>query len=168
MEEGDKPKYSVSIIIPKSDTETIAKIEAAVEAATLQFKAKNANKVPGNFKLPLRDGDVDKPDDPAYENSYFLTANSDNKPGVVSAMKDKDGKPLPITEEEEFYSGCYGRASINFYPFGLKKDVKSKGVACGLNNLQKVKDGERLGGGRSAAEDDFAEDLPFDDDDDLY
>lgn len=146
MNEGDEPKYNVSIIIPKSDTATIKKITAAIEAAKTQYKSKLADKngkIPSNIKTPLRDGDVDRPDDPVYADSYFINANSTRKPGIV----DKDLNP--IISKDEFYSGCYGRASINFYGF----NKNSKGIAAGLNNLQKLEDGEPLAGGSSAEED---------------
>ncbi|ADL50530.1 DUF2815 family protein [Clostridium cellulovorans] len=150
---GGDEKYSVSLIIPKSDTKTVNEIKAAIEAAKQEGKAKFGGKIPANLKLPLRDGDIDRPDDEAYKNSYFINANSKDKPQVV----DKNVKP--ILDQEEVYSGCYGRASINFYTFNQNGN---KGIACGLGNLQKLSDGEPLSG-RSRAEDDFtsAEDDDF-------
>lgn len=156
MAEGQDPKYSVSIIIPKDDAETIAAINAAVEEAKRDYKAKLADKngkVPANIKLPLRDGDIDRADSPEYENSYFITASSLRKPGVI------DKKRIPLTTDDEFYSGCYGKASISFYGFSA---AGNKGIACGLNNILKLEDGERLSGGASAAED-FADDTEADD-----
>lgn len=146
MQDGQTPKYNVSIIISKSDTKTVVAIKKAIEAAKEAGKSKIADKngkIPVNLKTPLRDGDEERPDDPAYENSYFINANSERKPGIV----DRDLNP--IMSRDDFYSGCYGRASINFYAF----NVNSKGIACGLNNLQKLEDGERLAGGSSAEED---------------
>jgi hypothetical protein len=150
---GSDPKYSVSIIIPKSDKKTLADIKAAIEQAKKDGVAKFGGKVPANLKLPLRDGDVDRAEDEAYKDSYFINANSKDKPGIV----DKGVKP--ILDQSEFYSGCYGRASINFYAFNQNGN---KGIACGLQNLQKLSDGEPLSG-RSRAEDDFstAEDDDF-------
>lgn len=130
MQDGQTPKYNVSIIISKSDTKTVEAIKKAIEAAKEAGKSKIADKngkIPVNLKTPLRDGDEERPDDPAYENSYFINANSERKPGIV----DRDLNP--IMSRDDFYSGCYGRASINFYAF----NVNSKGIACGLNNLQK-------------------------------
>lgn len=155
MQDGQTPKYSVSIIISKSDTKTVEAIKKAIEAAKEAGKSKIADKngkIPVNLKTPLRDGDEERPDDPAYENSYFINANSERKPGIV----DRDLNP--IMSRDDFYSGCYGRASINFYAF----NVNSKGIACGLNNLQKLEDGERLAGG-SSAEEDFGGDNAVDD-----
>lgn len=155
MQDGQIPKYNVSIIISKSDTKTVEAIKKAIEAAKEAGKRKIADKngkIPVNLKTPLRDGDEERPDDPAYENSYFINANSERKPGIV----DRDLNP--IMSRDDFYSGCYGRASINFYAF----NVNSKGIACGLNNLQKLEDGERLAGG-SSAEEDFGGDNVVDD-----
>jgi hypothetical protein len=148
VEEGQEKKYSVSLIIPKSDKPLLNKIKAAIEAAKEQGKtSKFGGKVPTNLKTPLRDGDVDRPDDEVYANSYFINANCKTKPGLV----DKDLNP--ILDQADLYSGCYGRASITFYPFNTSGN---KGIAAGLNNLQKLAEGEPLGG-RSRAEDDFGE-----------
>ncbi len=148
---GGTPKFSVSLIIPKSDTATVAKIKAAIEAAYNegQSKLKGSGKsVPALsvIKTPLRDGDTERPDDPAYANSYFVNANSTTAPGIVDADCN------PIISHTEVYSGVYGRASINFYAFNSNGN---KGIACGLNNLQKIRDGESLGG-KASAEADFA------------
>lgn len=157
MNEGDIPKYSICIIISKNDKATLDKINKAIVAAKEAGKAKLANKngqLPADaaLKLPLRDGDAERADDPAFENCYFINANSNRKPSIV----DRDLNP--IMEKEEFYSGCYGRASINFYAF----NVSSKGIAAGLNNLQKLEDGEMLAGG-STAEEDFGGENAFND-----
>ena len=149
---GGAPKYSVSLIIPKSDTKTLEKIQAAIQAAYEEGQSKlkgNGRSVPAlsALKTPLRDGDTERPDDEAYANSYFVNANSGTAPGIVDADRN------PILERSEVYSGVYGRASINFYAFNSNGN---KGIACGLNNLQKLRDGEPLGG-KSRAEDDFAE-----------
>ena len=148
---GGTPKYSVSLIIPKSDTKTLEKIRAAIQAAYEEGQSKlkgNGRSVPAlsALKTPLRDGDAERPDDEAYANSYFVNANSGTAPGIVDADRN------PILERSEVYSGVYGRASINFYAFNSNGN---KGIACGLNNLQKLRDGEPLGG-KSRAEDDFA------------
>ena len=154
---GGTPKFSVSLIIPKSDTRTIAKIKAAIEAAYREGEAKlkgNGKAVPplSAIKTPLRDGDTERPDDPAYANSYFINANSSTAPGIVDADRQ------PILDRSEVYSGVYGRASINF---SCLNSNGNKGIACGLNNLQKIRDGEPLGG-KSRAEDDFATEIDED------
>ena len=148
---GGAPKYSVSLIIPKSDVVTINKIKAAIQAAYEEGESKlkgNGKSVPALsvLKTPLRDGDLERPDDAAYANAFFVNANSATKPGIVDADRQE------IIDRSEVYSGVYGRASINFYAFNSNGN---KGIACGLNNLQKIRDGEPLGG-KSRAEDDFA------------
>lgn len=150
---GGKEKYSVSVLIPKSDKETIKAIEAAVDAAIEEGIAKFGGKKPNKaaIKLPLRDGDIER-DDEAYKGHYFVNANSNTAPQIV----DKAVKP--ILDRDEVYSGCYGRVSLNFYVFNSNGN---KGVACGLGNIQKIKDGEPLGN-RSSASDDFTS---LDDDD---
>lgn len=156
MNEGDTPKYNICVLIPKSDTATIDKIKKAIEAAKEAGKVKLADKngrIPANLKLPLRDGDEERPDDPAFEDHYFINANSMRQPSIV------DRSLNPIMSRDEFYSGCYGRASISFYAF----NVSSKGIAAGLNNLQKLEDGEMLAGG-STAEEDFGGENEWDDD----
>lgn len=147
---GSDPKYSVSIIIPKSDKQMLNVIQEAVENAKERDKGKWNGKVPANLKTPLRDGDFERPDDEAYADSYFLNANSTKPPMVVSTEMDSvSGKAIRLGEED-VYSGCYARVSINFYGFNVSGN---KGIACGLGNVQKVDDGERLGGGSTAEED---------------
>lgn len=155
---GGTPKYSVSLIIPKSDTVTVNKIKAAIQAAYEEgeSKLKGSSKVCpplDAIKTPLRDGDKERPGDEAYANSYFINANSATAPGIVDADRQ------PILDRSEVYSGVYGRASINLYAFNSNGN---RGIACGLNNLQKIRDGEPLGG-KASAESDFA----TDDDDDF-
>lgn len=144
---GGTPKYSVSLIIPKSDTKTIAAINAAVDAAIKEGAAKFGGKIPNKaaLKLPLRDGDVEREDE-AYQNAYFVNANSTTAPQIV------DRSVQPILDRSEVYSGCYAHVSINFYAFNSNGN---RGVACGLGNIQKVRDSAPLGG-KSSAADDFA------------
>ena len=147
---GGTPKYSVSLIIPKSDTKTIAKIQAAIEAAYKEGEAKlkgNSKSVPAlaAIKTPLRGGDAARPDDEAYRGSYFVNANATTAPGIVDADLN------PILSRSEVYSGVYGRASINLYAFNSNGN---KGIAAGLGNVQKLRDGEPLGS-RANAKDEF-------------
>lgn len=156
---GGTPKFSVSLIIPKSDTVTVKKIKAAIQAAYEEGEAKlkgNGRTVPplSAIKTPLRDGDTERPDDEAYKDSYFINANSTTAPGIVDADRQE------ILDHSEVYSGVYGRASISFYAFNSSGN---RGIACGLNNLQKIRDGQPLGS-RSSAQDDFVDD---DDDEDI-
>ena len=151
---GGAEKYSVSLIIPKSDTKTLSAINEAVNAAIEEGKGKFGGKLPNQavLKLPLRDGDIDRPDDEAYANSYFINANSNTAPQIV------DRNVNPILDRSEVYSGVYARVSINFYAFNSNGN---KGIACGLGNIQKIRDGEPLGG-RTNAADDFATDVDDD------
>ena len=149
--EGGRPKFSVSLIIPKSDVKTVEKIRAAIEAAYQEGQGKlkgNGKSVPplASLRNPLRDGDVDRSDDEAYRGCWFINANSESAPGVV------DAECQPILNRSEMYSGVKGRASISFFAYSVNGN---RGIACGLNNLQKLADGTPLGG-KSRAEDDFA------------
>ena len=149
---GGAPKFSVSLIIPKSDTKTVTAVKNAIQAAYEEGQSKlkgNSKFVPAltAIKTPLRDGDAERPDDEAYKDCYFINANSATAPGIVDAARN------PIIEHSEVYSGVYGRASINFYAFNSNGN---RGIACGLNNLQKISDGEHLGG-KTRAEDDFTD-----------
>lgn len=151
---GGAPKFSASLIISKSDTKTIEAIEKAIDAAIEDGKGKFGGKTPSKaaLKLPLRDGDAERPDDEAYANSYFINANSNTPPQVV------DKYVQPILERSEIYSGVYAKVSVNFYAFNSNGN---RGIACGLGNIQKIRDGEPLGGRIdaasefTAAEDDF-------------
>jgi len=154
---GGAPKYSISLIIPKSDTKTVTNIKVAIEAAYQEGQMKlrgNGRSVPplSAIKSPLRDGDTERPDDPAYENCYFINANSATAPGIV------DKECNPVLNRSDVYSGVYGRASINFYAFNSNGN---KGIACGLNNLQLIRAGEPLGS-KASAESDFATDIDDD------
>ena len=136
-------KYSVSILIPKTDKETVARFNKAFEDTKEANKAYFGGSIPKMLKGGLRDGDAEK-DDPAYAGHYFINASSNEKPGIV----DQDLNP--IIDTSEFYSGCYGRASITLYPYDTSG---SKGIAAGLNNVQKLEDGEKFGGSTTAAAD---------------
>lgn len=154
-------KFSICLLIPKEDKATLKKIKAAIDEATQEgISTKWNGKKPANIKLPLRDGDEERADEaPEYTGVMFLNANSTQKPGIV----DKDLNE--ILDPDEVYSGCWGRASINFYPFSVNGN---KGIGVGLNNVQKLKDGERLGATRASAESDFGDDFDDGDDDDEF
>lgn len=157
--EKSDPKYSVSILIPKSDTALVERIKAAIKAATdLGVETKYKGKKPNSptFKNPLHDGDLERSEKEEYEGMYFVNASTDNQPDVV------DSKLNAITSKDVFYSGCFGLASVNFFPFNSNGSI---GVGCGLRNVMKTKDGEKFGSGASAAEDfrDISGDEDFDD-----
>ena len=156
--DGQDAKFSVCLLIPKSDTKTLDKIQEAIdEAIEYGISAKWGGKQPKNLHLPLRDGDEERADEaPEYEGMMFLNANSSEKPGIV----DKDRNE--ILDADEVYSGCWGRASINFFAYDSNGH---RGIGVGLNNIQKIKDGPRLGAARASAEDDFDDDFDSDSED---
>ena len=154
---GGTPRYSACVMIPKSDTASVDRVKKAIEAAYHEGESKlkgNGKSVPpmSAIKMPLRDGDLERPDDPAFAGMWFVNANTDHAPGIVDRSRQ------PILDRNEVYSGCYCRVSLTFFAFNSNGNW---GIACGLNNLQKVKDGEHLGG-RVSAEVEFA---GLDDDD---
>ena len=129
------------VLIDKKDTKTLSKIKAAMEEAKAKGQSEKWNgKVPPNLKTPLRDGDAEHPGEPAYANKYFFNCSAKNRPGVV------DAEINPIINPEDVYSGCYGRVNVTFYPYDASGN---RGIAAGLNHVQKLEDGERLGGGVS-------------------
>ena len=145
---GRAPYYSVTPLIPKGDTETVEKIRTAMRNAYEEWteKMEEAGEVyPSmeDMRIPLRDGDQERPEDPVYEGYWFLNATSMYAPGIV------DGECRAIRERSEFYSGCYGRVSMGFYVYNNGEKI---GIGCRLFNLQKLKDGERLGGRRAEVE----------------
>lgn len=152
----DNGKYMTNVLIPKSEKETVKALQQAIEAAKKSgIVSKWGGKEPKNLELPLRNGDTDK-DDEVYEDCFFINAKSSTRPGICDKNKN------PIVDEEEIYSGVYAYVSVSFYPYDKNGN---RGIACGLNNIMKFKDGERLGG-RTSAENDFA-DIDAEDDDDL-
>lgn len=147
MGEGQVLKYSVCLLIPKEDRETLFKINKAIYEVTMAGAELWGGKIPNNLKTPLRDGDEDeeKVNKPEYAGYYFINTVSKNKPGVV----DKNLKE--ISDSQKLYSGCYGKASIYFYPYCQGEKI---GIGCGLWNVQKLEEGEPLGA-RRRPEDDF-------------
>lgn len=158
--EGTDAKYSLCVLVPKKDTKTLKKIQAAMKSAAEEgISTKFNGKKPSNLHMPLRDGDEERADEaPEYKGMYFFNCKSNRKPGIV----DKDCNE--IMDPDEVYSGCWGRVSVNFYPYSVNGN---KGVAVGLNNVQKLKDDQRLGGVAASAEDDFNDDFEFSEDDDF-
>lgn len=141
-------KYDVMLLIPKNDSATLGRIKAAVEQATQKgLDEKWKGKKPTNFRLPLRDGDAEFPDQPQYAGMLFMNVSckADRKPQVVKfAGKQADGKnKFDPADETEVYSGCWARVSINFFPYDAKGN---KGVSGGLNSVVKTRDDENLAG----------------------
>ena len=147
IQQGQEPKFSTALIIKKSDKATVDLINKAVEAAIQEGISKWGGKKPAKLKLPLRDGDEEKPDDENYKGCFFLNASSKQRPGIIGPDKQE------VMNRDEVYSGCYCKLSISFYPFDTNGN---RGIAVSLNNIMKVKDGDPLSG-RASAEDDFAD-----------
>lgn len=120
---GGAPKYSVSLIIPKSDTVTVNKIKAAIEAAYEEGQSKlkgNGKTVPALsvLKTPLRDGDLERPDDPAYANAYFINANSATAPGIVDADRQPMNKSCEVP-----YSYCCTQVYFHREASIIRQDI---------------------------------------------
>lgn len=160
--EGQDPRYSCVILVPKSDKETIRKIKAAQKAALEQGKASKWNgSIPKNWSNSFRDGDAEEEEDarennPEYAGHYFMSIGNKMKPGIVDLDREK------ILDPTEVYSGCYARVSMNAFPYNVSGN---KGVSFGLNHVQKVADGDPLGN-ITRAEDDFDDDFEGEDEDD--
>lgn len=153
QEADQTPKYSVMLLIPKKDTKTVNAIKAAQKAALEKGKNSKFNgKIPNNWSNTLRDGDNDDAADvekyPEYKDHYFMTVSSNTNfpPGLV------DQNVQAIMDRTELYSGVYARVAINAFPYSTQGN---KGVSFGLNNVQKLRDGEPLGGAPTRPEDDF-------------
>lgn len=131
---GEEARYSLCAIIEKTDLDTISAIEEAIEVAKKEAIVKWQH-IPDNIKTPLRDGEVDFPENEVYKGTYFFNARSIEPPQVVNA------KVQPILDRKEVYSGCYGRISVTFYGYHVDGVY---GIAAGLGNIQKIKDGEVL------------------------
>lgn len=146
MAQGQEPKYSVSLLISKDQKKALAKINAAIDAAKQKGldDGKWKGKIPAALKIPLRDGDIDREDDEAYANCFFMNANNKKKPLILDEDKQ------PVMDESEVYSGCYAKAIVTFYPYNSNGN---RGIACSLDGIQKVADGEPLGGAITSADD---------------
>lgn len=136
-------KYSASILIPKTDKEGVAAFNKAFEETKQANIGYFGGSIPKLLKGGLRDGDAEK-DDKVYAGHYFFNANSNDKPGIFDENSNE------ILDKNEFYSGCYGRASVTMYPYDVSG---TKGIAFGLNAVKKLQDGEKLGGNTSSAAD---------------
>lgn len=154
--DGGDPKYSITLLIPKTDTVTLGKIKAAMAEARENFCKRNgAQALPANPVSTLHDGDGVKPNSgepygPECHGHWVLSCSSKQKPLVV----DEFGTVLSdarteCTNPSAVYSGCYGRAKINFYGYSNRR----KGIGCGLLGIKKLCDGEPLGGAFATASD---------------
>ena len=157
LDNNGTAKYSVTLLIPKSDKQTLAKIQAAMENAKDNFREKNpGRKLPAKLATTLHDGDAEKENGGEYgpecKGHMVISVSSKNRPVVVYSDK------MPMTDATELYSGCYGRAVINFYVYDTSGKI---GLTAGLNGLMKLEDGEPLAGG-------IVTDADWDDDFDDY
>lgn len=169
--------YSGQIIISKKDEATVEAIKKAVNFAAKE-KLTGKDKIPSMWKLPLRDGDEEWEEKGEHlKGCWFFNCKAKGRPNVVGTRKyteediqrwdeanelqspeyiarnrPKVGKLVPL-DAEDFKSGDYGRVSVDFYYF----ETESKGIAAGLGNVQKLKDGDALGGTRTSADDDFGD-----------
>lgn len=150
-EGGGDGKYMTNVLIPKDEKATVAAIEKAIqEAKKAGIVGKWGGKEPKKLDMPLHDGS--EKEDEVYDGHLYVNAKCNTRPGIVDKHKQ------PITDEEEIYSGVWAYVSVTFYAYDVNGN---KGVACGLNNVMKFKDDDRLGG-RASAEADFGD---FGDDD---
>lgn len=157
-EDGDNPKYSCVLLIPKSDKTTVKAIKTAIESAKEKDKGKWGGKIPSNLSTTFRDGDEENDDDrPELVNHYFMNVSARTKPGLV------DKNVEPITEADEVYSGMYARVAIRAFGYNVNGN---KGITFGLDHVQKLADGEFLGG-RTRVEDVFDSVDDDEDDDDV-
>lgn len=145
---NQEPKYSVTILVPKTDVETKRRIDAAIAAATNAGVSKCwSGAKPPVLAIPVYDGDGVRPNGEHFgaecKGCWVFTASSKNAPQVVDLSLN------PIINQSEVYSGCYARVNVNFFPYNSNG---KRGIGCGLNAVQKLEDGEPLGGGISAAE----------------
>lgn len=152
--QGSDPKYSCSLLIPKSDAKTVQAIQDSIKKTLAESAGKFGGKVPpmGSLKLPLRDGDAEKDTDtnPEYAGCFFLNANNKTAPQIVE--RNATGGIQQILDQNEVYSGCYAQVSIDFFAFNSNGN---KGVGVALGNILKTRDGDSLGGGAISAEADF-------------
>ena len=162
--EGQTAKYSMCLLIPKKDKETVRKINRAIAAAEkLGVSEKWGGKKPKNLKNPLRDGDEEK-DGAEFEGMYFINASGNMKPGTFDRNNDE------IINEDEIYAGAWGQVSLNMFPYKASGNV---GVGAGLQAVKMIKDGEPLGGVKVDPNATFGDADDFDDDyddedDDIY
>ena len=163
MNAGQEPKYSITVLV--DEDEDLSEMKRVVVAAATKKFGDRARKLikSGRLQLPFRNGDEEREDDPLYAGKIFFSAKSGTKPQVV------DRKKKLIEDPMDFYSGCICRVSVNAYGYDVNGN---KGVAFGLNNVQKLEDGDRIAGRRPAADDfdtwgDDDDSELFDDDSDL-
>ena len=149
-EQSGKMKYDCCLIVSKDDTQAVQLINEAIEGAKALYKEKfGAPK--GRLKTVVHDGDEDRPDDDTFAGKLYINASSNRKPGVKMI---EAGMLVDCLDEDEFYSGVKGAAGLRFYPYN---NAGNTGISCNLDNLLKLEDGDRIGGGSMSADQAFAD-----------
>lgn len=142
-DENGIEKYSLCILIPKTDKKTLEDCRKAIEAAKQDgMKTKFGGKANG-VKIPLRDGDEERPDSPEYAGMMFINCSAKSQPIILDRNRNE------VVDRKEVYSGAWGNVAVNFYPYNSNGN---KGVGCGLNVIRKLEDDDNLGGGISVSE----------------
>lgn len=166
-DDGTDDKYQCCLLIDQKDTAFKEAYDKALEAAKANgVKSKWGGKMPKNLQLPLRDGEEREEEYPEFEGKWFLNPKARRKPDTCVVVNG--GQLAKTDDEEEFYAGCYVVALVSLFPYD---NSGNKGVACGLEGIIKVKDGERFDGGASIqsalADEDFSEFADDDEEDDM-
>ena len=148
---NEVPKYSTTVLVPKSPPDNFSHMQTAIQAATAQAIAKHGAAFPAQPKVSVHDGDGVRPSDSLpfgeeCQGCWVFTASSKQKPDVV------DGNLQPIIDPSALYSGIYANVGVTFFGYNAQSN---KGIGVALDNVQKIADGEPLGGTRAAVEDDF-------------
>lgn len=147
-DDNGEERYSVTLLIPKTDMNSYNAVMACIEEAKQEgLNGDFKGAIPPTLAVPIHDGDgvkenTGEPYGPECKGHWVLTASNKIQPFVV------DANIQPIIQQSAFYSGCYGMASIRFFPYAKGK----KGIGCSLNGVQKLAEGEPLGGGISPEE----------------
>lgn len=149
-QQGGEPKYSVTLLIPKTDVATKADIDAAIQAAANEALSKVWNGArPPQLRVPIYDGDGVRPSGVPFgdecKGHWVMTASTKNKPQVVG-IDNINCELAP----SDIYSGMYARVTIRFFGYS---NSGNKGIGCGLGNVMKTRDGEALAGSASASVD---------------
>ena len=140
--ENERPKYSVTLIISKNDTDTIRKVKSAISQAYENGKSKLQNTEIKDVRSPLRDGDKERPDNPAYRNCWFINATNNGRFGAPAVC---DRQKNVITDRNQLYSGVWGNVHVSFTAYSGGDSPSQKGIGCYLNAVQKTKDDARIG-----------------------
>lgn len=140
-----EPQYTLTLAVDKDDEDSINAINGAIEYVKDQSMQMWGGRIPNNLRLPIHDGDEEKPDNPAFTNRLYINAKSKEPPQIV------DRNVQPILDQTEFYSGCYANVSLVFYSYNFGG---AKGIAVWLGNIQKIRDGDPFSS-RKTAKDDF-------------